>query len=68
MTISASAGTMSGTLVAGATRGRSPRRRPAKLISERFSGSGITAASMVAGSAPMATATGIPLCRASQAR
>ncbi len=51
MTISASAGTIRGTLIAGATRGRSPRRSPAKLSSERFSGKGMTAASIVAGGA-----------------
>ena len=37
---------------------RLPRSSPAKAYSDRLSGTGVTAARMVAGSAPRATATG----------
>ena len=45
-------------------RGRSPRNTPENCSSETVSGSGRTAERIVAGSAPMATATGVSLPRA----
>ena len=67
-TISASAGTWSGTVRQRASLGRSPRRMPEKLSSDMPSGSGSTAESIVAGSAPMTTATGVSWPAEAQSR
>jgi hypothetical protein len=57
-TISAEAGTCSVLPSAATTSVRLPRSRPANWYSDRLSGTGVTAPRMVAGSAPIATATG----------
>lgn len=60
-TISAVAGTCRGTPKAAVTSVRAPRSRPANWYSLNESGTGVTAPSSVAGSAPSATATGYGL-------
>ncbi len=52
MTISASAGTIRGTVLAATSSALAPRIRPANWYSDRVSGTGVTAARMVPGSAP----------------
>ena len=58
MTISASAGTISGTVLAGTSSALDPRISPANWYSDRVSGTGVTAARMVPGSAPSTTQAG----------
>ena len=70
MTISASAGTSSGTVLAGTSSALAPRSRPANWYSLSVSGTGVTAARMVPGSAPSTAQAGsgsrapARLCRA----
>ena len=56
--ISALAGTLIGTVLQSTSRTLAPRSSPANWYSEIASGTGATAAMMVPGSAPMATAAG----------
>src|SRR3546814_1766513 len=67
-TISAPAGASSPVSVPCQTRVRSPRSRPANSYSLKVSGTGATAARVVAGSAPIATSTGNgwPGCRSEE--
>ena len=58
MTISAWAGTISGTVLQSTSSTLGPRSRPANWYSDRVSGTGVTAARMVPGSAPMHGAGG----------
>ena len=52
------AGTISGTVLQGTSSAFWPRSRPANWYSDRVSGTGVTAARMVPGSAPSTTAQG----------
>ena len=65
MTISAWAGTLSGTVRQAASSTFFSRNRPANWYSESVSGTGVTAAIMVAGSAPITAAAGKPSRRSS---
>ena len=58
MTISAVAGTFKGWLTQSTSSTRSPRSRPANWYSDMVSGTGVTAAMVVPGSAPMTAAAG----------
>ena len=58
MTISALAGTCKSLLMLLTTSVRLPRNKPANAYSDNVSGTGVTAPSTVAGSAPKATVTG----------
>ncbi len=58
MTISADAGTFSGTVLQFTSSSLLPRRSPANWYSDSVSGTGVTAAMIVPGSAPITTAAG----------
>ena len=58
MTISALAGTINGTVLAATSSTFAPRIRPANWYSDRVSGTGVTAARMVPGSAPITAQAG----------
>ena len=58
MTISAWAGTISGTVFAGTRSTLDPRSRPANWYSDRVSGTGVTAARITPGSAPITAQAG----------
>src|SRR5258706_15942971 len=58
MTISALAGTIRGTVLAGTSSTLAPRRRPANWYSLSVSGTGVTAARIVPGSAPITAQAG----------
>ena len=58
MTISASAGTFSGCVTQSVSSARAPRNSPANWYSDSVSGTGVTAAMTVPGSAPITTAAG----------